>query len=163
MPQISQAAATYGGQLFWLLLTFGAIYLFIGRGMVPKIQATVDARDQRISGDLAAAREANAAADRAEEAYRASANAARDQARSVTQESAAQGAKASQARFAQVKSELDTAQAEAEAGIATRRDEAMLQIQAVAADAARDIVARLSPVRVTEAEAALAVQAVRRG
>ena len=163
MPQISQMAATYGGQLFWLLLTFGAIYLFIGRGMVPKIQATVEARDQTIGGDLAAAREANEAADRAEETYRARANAAREEARGLTQESTTQAALASQARFSELTAELDNTQAEAEAAIAERRQAAMVQIESVAAEAAQDIVAKLSPLRVTQPEATRAVEAVQRG
>ena len=55
MPQIDQIAATYGSQLFWLLLTFGLIYLVVGRGMLPKIEAPVEGRDARIADDLAAA------------------------------------------------------------------------------------------------------------
>ena len=163
MPQISQMAATYGGQLFWLLLTFGVIYLFIGRGMVPKIEATVEARDQRIAGDLAAARDANAAADRAEEDYRDRANSAREEARGVVQESTARATRATEARMKELGDELDARQAEAEAAIAARKGEAMTQIESVAAEAAQDIVAKLSPVRVTKPEAARAVEAVLRG
>ena len=55
MPQIEQIASTYASQIFWLLVTFGALYFFVGKLMVPKIQATVDARDTRVASDLAAA------------------------------------------------------------------------------------------------------------
>ena len=44
MPQISQIAATYASQIFWLLITFGILYFGIGKMMVPKVMATVDAR-----------------------------------------------------------------------------------------------------------------------
>ena len=39
--------------------------------MLPKIQATIDARDEKIAADLKAAEQARAAADALEEAYRA--------------------------------------------------------------------------------------------
>ncbi len=44
MPQIAKIAATYASQIFWLLLTLGILYFGIGKGMVPKIVSTVDAR-----------------------------------------------------------------------------------------------------------------------
>ena len=55
MPQISQISEIFASQLFWLIVSFGLIYAVIGRGMLPKIEATVDQRDRRISDDLAAA------------------------------------------------------------------------------------------------------------
>ena len=63
MPQIDQISEIFASQLFWLFITFGLVYLIIGRGMLPKISATVDARDKKISDDLEAADRARAAAD----------------------------------------------------------------------------------------------------
>ena len=45
MPQIDQIADVYASQLFWLVIFFGAIFVVVGLGMLPKIQATIDARD----------------------------------------------------------------------------------------------------------------------
>ena len=163
MPQISQMAATYGGQLFWLLLTFGAIFLIVGRGMVPKIQETVDARDRRISDDLASARSANESASRLEEEYRLGANRAREDARRVTQQSTLASSKEGEGRLAAVAVELDARQEQAEADIARRRDDAVAALDNVVAEAAQTIVAKLSPLTVTKPEAARAVEAVSRG
>ena len=55
MPQISQILETYASQFFWLLIVFGLIYFTIGKGMLPKIEANMDARDRKIADDLAAA------------------------------------------------------------------------------------------------------------
>ena len=63
MPQLSQLSEVYLSQLLWLAIALGFIFFVIARGMVPKIQATVDAREQRIAGDLEAAQKARAAAD----------------------------------------------------------------------------------------------------
>lgn len=68
MPQISQLAATYASQIFWLLLTFGIVFVVVGLGMVPKIQGTIDQRDRTVADDLAAAEQARGAADAAEDA-----------------------------------------------------------------------------------------------
>src|SRR3546814_17678411 len=70
MPQISQLAATYSSQIFWLLLIFGFVFFAIGLGMFPTVESTVDARDKRISDDLEAAKAASARADEIEEEYR---------------------------------------------------------------------------------------------
>ena len=70
MPQIEQLPDIFFSQLFWLLLVFGALYFFIGKGMVPKIQSVVDARGARIAEDLAAAQGAREATEAMEEAYR---------------------------------------------------------------------------------------------
>ena len=40
MPQLAQLALVYQSQWFWLLLVLGAIYFFVGRGIVPKVEAT---------------------------------------------------------------------------------------------------------------------------
>src|SRR4051812_5007750 len=84
MPQISQLAETFASQIFWLLVTFGFVFFVVGKIMLPKVVSTVDARDQSVAGDLAAAEAARAAADQAEENWRTEENAAREGARSVS-------------------------------------------------------------------------------
>ena len=61
MPQFDQIGEIYASQLFWLAIFFGAIFVVIGLGMLPKIQSTVDARDAKIAADLEAARGARQA------------------------------------------------------------------------------------------------------
>ena len=63
MPQLEQLADVAYSQLFWLLLVLGIIYFGIGKAMLPKIQSTVDARDNRIAEDLAGAQADRAAAE----------------------------------------------------------------------------------------------------
>ena len=64
MPQLAQLALVYQSQWFWLLLTLGAIYFIAGRGILPKVEATVDARDAQIAADLAEAERLRAEAAR---------------------------------------------------------------------------------------------------
>jgi F-type H+-transporting ATPase subunit b len=70
MPQLAQLALVYQSQWFWLLLVLGAIYFFVGRGIVPKVEATVEDRDARIAADLAEAERLRDEADRIEQAWR---------------------------------------------------------------------------------------------
>ena len=65
MPQISQIAATYASQIFWLLITFGILYFGIGKMMVPRVTGVMDLRERQIADDLAAAAELGLGADTA--------------------------------------------------------------------------------------------------
>ena len=44
MPQLTQLGEVIWSQLFWLVVTMALVYFGIAKGMVPMIQATVDAR-----------------------------------------------------------------------------------------------------------------------
>jgi F-type H+-transporting ATPase subunit b len=160
MPQIAQIADTLSGQVFWLLVFFGLTFAFVGLGMVPKIMGTVDLRDQQIAGDLAAAQAARDAADSEEEAWRKRENANRASSQAVIAEAKANAAAVSAAKLAEAQGRLDTQLAEAEAGIAAARSSALAEIEGVAADAARDIVARVAGAEVELAAAQAAVKEV---
>ena len=160
MPQISQLAATYASQIFWLLLTFGIVFVVIGLGMVPKIQGTIDQRDQSVTGDLAAAERARADADRAEEDWRTRENAIRAEAQKVIAEARAAAAKATEQTLGEANDRNAVRLSAEEARIAEASKAAMTEIEAVAADAAQTIVSRLSGASVSEAEARDAVKAV---
>ncbi len=160
MPQIEQVAATYASQIFWLLLTFGLAFLIVGRGMVPRVQSTMDMRDNQVAADLKAAEAARAAADADEAKWRADENAAREKARATLAAAKEAATRDSEARLAASDAEHQARIDAAEARIADASGAATAEIETVAADATRDIVARLSTVSVTEDEARGAVKAV---
>ena len=160
MPQIAQISATYASQIFWLLITFGLLYFVVGRGMVPRIQATVDAREGRIAGDLAAAEAARAEADRVEAAWRAEMDAARVAAMAETNAAKARATHAFEAQVKAADADLAERLGHNDLAIANAKVEAMANLQSVAAEAARDLVAKLSGVQVGEDAAADAVRKV---
>lgn len=159
MPQIAQIAATYASQFFWLFLTFGLIYLVVGRGMLPKVAGTVDARDRRIAEDLAAAEDARRNADAIEEAYRVRTDASRADALKIANEAKAAAARTSEARVADADRGIAATTAEAERRLAAATASAMSEIEGVAAAAAQELVAKLSGVSVGRSEASRAVRA----
>ncbi|KQM23216.1 ATPase [Sphingomonas sp. Leaf24] len=163
MPQIEQLAATWGSQVFWLVLTFGIVFLVVGLGMVPKVQGTVDKRDQGIAADLAAADQARSTADATEAAWRTRENASREAAQKLLAEARAAGAAAAAERLAAANADVQARVAQAEADIAAQRNAAMAEVEQVAAEAAQAIVARVSGVHVSEQDAQGAVKAVLHG
>jgi F-type H+-transporting ATPase subunit b len=159
MPQINQLAEVLYSQLFWLLLTLAVIYFGIGRAMLPKIQATMDARDSRIAEDLAAAEAARRAADATEEAYRVRMAESRAEALKVTGAAKQESARATEGRMAEADAATRVKVDAAEARLRAAADAAVAEIENVAADAAKDIVARLAGVTVSKADASEAVKA----
>ena len=159
MPQIAQIDATFASQLFWLIITFGLIFVVIGYGMVPKISGTVEARDKRISDDLEAAEHARVAADATEEAYRLGLEQNRAEALKVTQAAKAASALETERKVKAAEAELGQKLADAETRIQSATQTALADIDKMAAEAAREMVAKLSGTDVTGEQATQAVKA----
>lgn len=160
MPQIAQLGLVYQSQWFWLLLVLAAIYLFVGRGIVPRVESTVDARDAKIAADLSAAEAARNAAEATEEAWRKRINDAHAEAVRATAEAKAEADRTSEARIKAADAELAIKADHAAAALATARSGALAEIETVAAEAARDIVAKLTGATVAETDARAAVAGV---
>ena len=163
MPQIEQLPDIFFSQLFWLLLVFGALYFFIGKGMVPKIQSVVDARGARIAEDLAAAQGAREATEAMEEAYRERMDAGRSEAMKLTQAAKQTAGKELEDQLKLVDADIGKRIAEAEERIRASVGKAMGEIEAVAAEAARDLVGKLTGAEVAPDEARQAVKAALHG
>src|SRR6476469_10521433 len=98
MPQLNQLPDIWWSQLFWLVVVFGIFFFAIGRGMLPKIQSTVDAREKKVADDLERAQAARAKADETEAAWRARMDQARAEAARLAQEAKQESAKATEAK-----------------------------------------------------------------
>jgi F-type H+-transporting ATPase subunit b len=159
MPQLSQLSEVYLSQLLWLAIALGFIFFVIARGMVPKIQATVDAREKRIAGDLEAAQKARVAADETEAAWRERMDSARVDAARIAQEAKAKSGLDTEAK---VKAAADKINAKADAAQAKIRETvvaARAEIESVAAEATQDMVQRQTGIAVDKKDAATAVKA----
>ena len=51
LPQMN--AETFPSQIFWLIVTFGLLFIVMSRIAVPKIGGAIHARKAKIEGDLA--------------------------------------------------------------------------------------------------------------
>ena len=157
MPQIAQLGEVYASQLFWLLIFFGAIFVVIGLGMLPKVQATVDARDAKIEADLKAAEGAREHADTLEEAYRAEMDKSRGEATRLAAEAKAEAAKATEKSVAKADKAIVAKIEKAAAKIAEARSAALAEIEAVATEATQAMVTRVAGLNVDASAAKTAV------
>jgi F-type H+-transporting ATPase subunit b len=157
MPQIAQIGEIYASQLFWLAIFFGAIFLIVGLGMVPKIQGTVDARDSRIAADLQAAQGARTAADALEEQHRLATERSRAEGARLAAEAKAEAARATEVRVAAADQATGARLEEAHQRIAQARVAAMGEIETVAAEAAGAMVQRVAGLTIDPAAARAAV------
>jgi F-type H+-transporting ATPase subunit b len=159
MPQLTQLSQVYLSQFLWLAIALGFIFFVIARGMVPKIQATVHAREQRIASDLEAAQRARTAADETEAAWRERMDAARAEAARVAQDAKAESGRETEAKVKaaadKINLKVEAAQAKIREALAAARGE----IEPVAAEATQEMVQRLTGITVDTKEAASAVKA----
>ena len=159
MPQLSQLSEVYLSQFLWLAIALGFIFFVIARGMVPKIQATVDAREQRIAGDRDAAQKARAAADETEAAWRERMDSARADAARIAQDAKAESGRETEAKVKaaaeKINLKVESAQAQIRDALASARSE----LESVAAEATQEMIQRVSGLTVNKQEAAAAVKA----
>jgi F-type H+-transporting ATPase subunit b len=160
MPQLNQLMLAYASQWFWLLLVLAVVYFVIGRGMVPRIEATVEARNGQIAEDLAAAHRARASADEAETALQSRLTQMRGDAQAITAAAKVKSLVDVEKRVAKADIEIASRLLTAEESLTKARNSALASIEQVAAEAAQDIVGKITGMSVTAKDAGDAVKAV---
>ena len=157
MPQLSQLALVYQSQWFWLLLVLATIYFVVGRGIVSKVETTVDARDKQIATDLALAEQLQAEAAQAEEAWREQMNAVHAEGQAEAAEAKAKASREAELRIAKADKEIAAKTERASMVLVEARHNAMAELERIAAESASEIVAKLTGATVTDKAAQAAV------
>lgn len=142
MPQLDPSS--WGSQIFWLFLTFAVLYFALSRFILPKLRDTIANRSDRIADDLDSATRMKQEAEEAEKAYETSLRDARAKALNVAESTR-------QSLDAEIKAELDAADAEADRESETAdgrireiKEAALSNIDAVAAEVAGTLVTELT-------------------
>ena len=138
--------STFASQLVSLTIAFVALYLIVSRIALPRVGSVIDARQNAIEGDLAAAQKLKDESDAALKAYESDLAAARSRAQAIGNETREKLNAASEAERKTLEQRLAVKLADAEKQIATTRETAMRNVRGVAADAAGAIVERLTGV-----------------
>lgn len=148
---------TYGGQLLWLAITFGALYYLMARVVLPRLTGIIENRRQTIASDLDEAASMKTRAEEAGQAYDKALSEAKARAQGLARETSARLAAETEARRRSLEAELNERLAAAEASIAATKAQAMGNVRGIAADTAQAIVERLSgqPADRAEIEAAV--------
>jgi F-type H+-transporting ATPase subunit b len=160
MPQLD--TTTWPPQLFWLAVTFIALYIFISRVVIPRTGGAIAKRKATVEGDLAQAQKLKADTDKAIQAYEATLAEARVKAHAIAQANRDKLTAEFDAERAKLDRSLGAKIAEAEKKIAAAKMKALEDVKEVAADIAMSIVAELIGARVTKTAATDAVTKVAR-
>jgi len=133
----------FGSQLFWLTITFIALYLLMSRLALPRIGGILEQRSRHIAGDLQEASRLKEQSDAAIAAHEKALNEARARAQTLANTVRAKAASQAEARRKEVDAALNQRIADAEKTIAGTRTAAMSNVRGIASEAAAAIVERL--------------------
>src|SRR5262245_51089476 len=151
----------FAGQIFWLAIAFGLLFILLSRVTLPKISGTLAARKSHIDGDLGAAEAAKKNASNALAEYEAALAQARGRALSLADENRKRIMTELEAKKRAADADAHSAMGKAETRIAAERTRAEANIRSASAEAAASIVERLLGVPISAEEAAKAVDAYR--
>jgi F-type H+-transporting ATPase subunit b len=135
---------TFPSQLVSLVIAFVALYLIVSRIALPRVGGVIDARQNKIEGDLSAAQKFKDESDAALKAYEAELASARSRAQAISNETRERLNAQSEAERKTLEGRLTEKLATAEKTIAATRASAMSNVRSIAADAAATIVQRLT-------------------
>jgi F-type H+-transporting ATPase subunit b len=137
-------SSTFASQLVSLVIAFVALYLIVSRIALPRVGSVIDARQNKIEGDLAEAQKLKDESEAALKAYEGELAAARSRAQAIGTETREKLNAASEAERKSLEDKLAHKLAEAEKTIAATRASAMSNVRGIATDAASAIVERLT-------------------
>ena len=154
---------TYASQLVSLAIAFVALYLIVSRVALPRVGGVIDARQNKIDGDLAAAQKFKDESDAAMKAYEAELASARSRAQSISNATREKLNAQSDAERKTLEERLSQKLSDAEKTIAATRASAMSNVRGIAADAAATIVQRLTGIAPDKTSVDTAVDASLKG
>lgn len=144
MPQMDFANPLTNTQILWMAVILVVLYLVLSRWGLPEIGQVLENRAAVIARDLAAAREAKAAADRAAAELNLNLKHAREAAQAQIAAAAAAAKAEAAAKAAALAAELHLKLAQAEARIDAGRMAALGAIKPVAMEAGAAMLERLT-------------------
>jgi F-type H+-transporting ATPase subunit b len=147
------------GQMVWMLIIFGVMFILFAKVFVPKVGGTIEGREGRIANDIAEARRLKAEAETQAAATAAETAEARARAQRLAAEAKAKAQAEASARQAAEEAKLNEKLAAAEASLSVARDQAMGNVQAIAGQTAQAIVEKLTGEAVDAAEVTAALPA----
>ena len=151
LPQLD--ISTWPSQLFWLVVLFTAGYILMAKVVTPRIGTVLEERRAKLDDDLGKARTASEDAARIRAEYEADLDAARSAAAEIAKQATAEAAKKAEVGDIKIAKKLAEKVAKAEGKLATARNDALVNLNNVAAEAALSAVAKLADIKITAAQA----------
>jgi F-type H+-transporting ATPase subunit b len=157
MPQLDPSL--FATQLFWLLITFLALFLIAWKVALPRITEVLDARQTRVDGDLEKARALKEEAENVLAAYEKTLADATLQAQDIHRQMVQTLADERTQRQEELSRKLSGQAREAENRIDGEKQRAVENIRETALGVVQSAASRLIGVEVPEADADRAIQA----
>lgn len=157
LPQLD--FTTWPTQLFWLVVTFLIGYLLMWRVVAPKISVVLDERRERITSDIEAAKQADADAKTMKAEYEAELDDARNKAADAARDAVAAAKAESDKTEADLAAKLAKKVKTAETKLASAREDALAGLNEAAQSATVDIVAQVTGIKLSAADARKSVTA----
>lgn len=155
LPQLDPS--TFASQIFWLAVTFIALYLLMSRVALPRVRDVLEERERRITDDLEKAQRLKDESEAVLAEYEKALADARANAQAMFAQAAeqanAEAAKRQQDMAQKLAKQLETAESRVQAAKAAALD----NIRQVAIEVAQDAAARLIGGDVAEGDAEAAV------
>lgn len=151
--------ATFPGQLFWLALTFGLLFLLLWRVFLPRLGGILEERSSRIADDLDSAASLQRQSEMAEKAYTRALADAKAKAHSVAETTRASVNAEIEAEIAAADAEAEAQMAAAETKITAMRDAALANVNDIAQETTGAIASHILPGKVSAASIRKAVAA----
>jgi F-type H+-transporting ATPase subunit b len=156
-------SSTYASQLVSLAIAFVALYLIVSRFALPRVGGVIEARQNKIDGDLTEAQKLKDQSDAALKAYESELASARARAQAIGSETREKLNAQADAERKALEQQLAAKLAEAEKTIGSTRATAMSNVRGIASDAAGTIVQRLTGIVPDTASVNAAVDASLKG
>jgi len=148
MPQLDQIPFFLTSQLFWLAITFVAMYFIISRMAVPKIASTLQNRQERIVNDLDKAESLKEDAEKLEKEYEEALLSTRNKANAIIAEANAKVGQSSAKKHAELDVKLAKQTEKAEAKIKDAREKALDEMSDVSSDVSRELLVKIAGLKV---------------
>ena len=157
MPQLDPSL--FPTQVFWLVITFLALFLIAWKVALPRITEVLDARQTRIDGDLEKAQALKTEAEEAIAVYEKTLADATSEAQAIHRDTVQKLAEERTLRHEELSRKLSEQARAAETRIATEKERAVENIRDATLDVVQSATQRLIGVTVAEADADRAVKA----
>lgn len=158
LPQLNPA--TFPTQIFWLALSFGALYWLLSKKALPVVAQVLEDRQARISADLSKAAGLKEEAENVMATVDKALADARSQAQALIAEAVSAIEAENQAKQSALNTQIADRLREAEARIAAAKEQALTNVRGEAAGIVREIASKLAGIDADPAQAEAAVAAV---
>ena len=146
LPQLDFANKLTTYQVLWGAVIFVVLYILASRTALPMVETVLQARAERIAGDLDSAKDAKSRADAGVQAAADATAKARSEAQAAINAALESSKQAAAAQSAALNERLEKQLKEAEGQIAAARNAALIALPEAATDTAIALVTRLTGV-----------------